>query len=89
MNAAQIKALQEIAALYRERNADHQHRYRTGVVLIHAGTAYGWKDTLRNPDHEIPGNFAVDAEGRVYRACDGNDYDGAERWEAVTKGGAA
>lgn len=89
MNASQIKALQEIAAQYRELNADDQHRCCTGVVLIHAGTAYGWKDTLRNPEHEMPGNVAVDAEGRVYRACGGNDYDGAERWEAVTKGGAA
>lgn len=87
MNAAQIKALQEIAAYYRKRNANAQHR--TGVVLIHAGTAYGWKDALRNPEHEMPGNVAVDADGCVYRACGGNDYDGAERWEAVTKGGSA
>jgi len=44
---------------------------------------YGWKDSLRDPNHERPNAIAVDENGRVFRAEGGNDYDGAERWASI------
>jgi hypothetical protein len=64
-----------------------QHGAHTGgVVLIHHGNAYGWKDSLRNPEHEAQGSFAVDACGSVYEAVGGDAYNGAQRWELVSEG---
>lgn len=54
-----------------------------GIVLIWRGQAYGWKDALRDPQSERPGVYAVDDDQQVYIAKGGNDYDGAQRWEAV------
>jgi len=51
-----------------------------GVVLVYDGAAYGWKDCLRDPQHERPGAMAIDAAGSAWFADGGNDYDGAERW---------
>ncbi|HCB1749122.1 TPA: hypothetical protein MYP11_005192 [Citrobacter braakii] len=44
------------------------------------GEAYGWKNVLRDPQHERPGAIAVDAEGNMFIAEGGNDYDGAKCW---------
>lgn len=54
-----------------------------GVVLVSNGAAYGWKDALRDPQSECPGVYAVDADGRVFVAKGGNNYDGAKRWEGA------
>jgi hypothetical protein len=54
-----------------------------GVVLFWRGQAYGWKNCLRDPQHECPGALAVDADGRAYQAIDGNERDGAQRWQEV------
>ena len=54
-----------------------------GVVLIWAGAVYGWKNALRDPQHERPGALAVDSDGAVWVATGGNDHNGAQSWEPV------
>ncbi|BDO00329.1 hypothetical protein KAM621c_54330 (plasmid) [Citrobacter braakii] len=66
-----------IAKVWRQRNQEHAD---SGVVLIWDGEAYGWKNVLRDPQHERPGAIAVDAEGNMFIAEGGNDYDGAKCW---------
>lgn len=69
---------QEIAKNY--RNSQTTEDYKTGVVLIYLGKAYGWKNELRDPQHERPDAIAVDEQGRVFLAVGGNDSDGAKAW---------
>ncbi|AKK99123.1 MAG: antirestriction protein ArdR [Enterobacter hormaechei] len=66
-----------IAKVWRQRNQEHAD---SCVVLIWDGEAYGWKNVLRDPQHERPGAIAVDAEGNMFIAEGGNDYDGAKCW---------
>lgn len=40
-----------IAKVWRQRNQEHAD---SGVVLIWDGEAYGWKNVLRDPQHERP-----------------------------------
>ena len=77
------KTLQQIANNWREQHPTHDG----GVVLIWNGEAYGWKNTLRDPQQERPGVYAVDLSGNVWVAVGGNDYDGAHKW--VVSGGPA
>ncbi|MDE9686627.1 antirestriction protein ArdR [Citrobacter freundii] len=63
-----------IAKVWRQRNQEHAD---SGVVLIWDGEAYGWKNVLRDPQHERPGAIAVDAEGNMFIAEGGNDYEGS------------
>lgn len=72
MKDAQLLA---IANNYRDENNKPE-----GIVLIWEGSAYGWKDTLRNPDHERPGAIAVDADGNIFEAQGGDDYSGSKLW---------
>ncbi|OKP21764.1 antirestriction protein ArdR [Serratia fonticola] len=67
----------EIANKWREQNEEHASN---GVVLIWAGEVYGWKNCLRDAQHERPGAIAVDADEHVFIAEGGNDDDGAKRW---------
>lgn len=67
----------DIANQWRERNEEHG---RDGVVLIWAGEVYGWKNCLRDAQHERPGVIAVDADGHVFLAEGENDVGGAKRW---------
>ena len=60
----------EVAQAYR---AEHQTP-PGGVVLVWRGTAYGWKNELRDPGHERPGALAVG----------GDDYHGAKSWSVVS-----
>jgi hypothetical protein len=60
-----------------------EQQKQDGVVLVWAGAVYGWKNTLRDPQHERPGAFAVDPVGRVWLAIGGCDQDGARSWEPV------
>lgn len=50
------------------------------MVLVWQGQGYGWKDRLRDACHEQPGAYAVDAEGYVFVAEGGDDYNGAKCW---------
>lgn len=72
--------LKMIASQWRDVNPE----YQCGVVLIWQAhcliSAYGWKDSLRDPQDEKPGAFAVDVDGCIFQAEGGNDYDGAKRW---------
>ena len=68
------------AAAWRARWPGHAG----GVVLVWSGEGYGWKNCLRDADHERPGALAVDADGNVYRAEGGDDQDGALAWVVVT-----
>lgn len=81
-DAARMDEALAVAAARRYRSDYPGHD--DGVVLVWQGEAYGWKNELRDPQHERPGVYAVDADGRAYLAMGGNDYDGAERWEATT-----
>jgi hypothetical protein len=65
----------EIAVNYRQRNERPE-----GVVLIWDDEAYGWKDRLRNAEHERPGAIAVDPQMNIYQAQGGDDYNGAKHW---------
>lgn len=72
----------ELASAYRR---DEQQP--DGIVLVWAGQVYGWKNELRDPQHERPGALAVNASGRVWVAHGGNDQDGAKSWELAYKPG--
>ncbi|GHN94396.1 hypothetical protein MY006_50330 [Escherichia coli] len=74
-----IEEIRNIAALWRQANQEHQG----GVVLIWQGAVYGWKNELRDPQHEQPGAVAVDESGGVFVAEGGNEYDGAKCWVAA------
>jgi hypothetical protein len=54
-----------------------------GVVVIFEGEVAGWMDTLRDPNHWMPGCIAVDVDGNTWLATGGNDYDGATHWDPV------
>ena len=56
-----------------------------GVVLVWDGQVYGWKNELRDPQHERPGVLAVSADGRVWKAVGGNYQDGARSWERAMR----
>lgn len=71
-----IKQAISVALKYRQ---DEQEQ--GGIVLVWAGQVYGWKNALRDPQHERPGVMAVDADGVVWLAVGGNDQDGAKAWE--------
>lgn len=73
-----IAEYQDIAHHYRV-----QSKHKSGVVLIWRGQVYGWKNRLRNPEHERPGAIAVDVTGRVYHAIGGNAQDGAKSWALI------
>ncbi len=66
------------------RTAHPQHM-TAGVVLVYLGTAYGWKDRLRDPQHERPGALAIDPRGVIFEAVGGNDQDGAKAWEEIER----
>lgn len=36
--------------------------------MVYNNEAYGWKDKLRNPKHELPGSYAVDNENHIFIA---------------------
>jgi hypothetical protein len=74
-----MNAIKQAAAQYRQENPDHTG----GVVLIWQGEAYGWKNELRDPQSERPGVYAVADDGRAWVSAGGDDYNGAQRWEAV------
>ena len=60
----------DVARAYR---AEHQTP-PGGVVLLWGGTAYGWKNALRDAGHERPGALAVDVDGHVFQAQGGDDF---------------
>lgn len=64
------------AAAYRKAWPGHDY----GVVLIWEDKAYGWKNCLRDPQHERPGVIAIGDDGNVFIAEGGNDEDGAKCW---------
>lgn len=68
-----------VAAAWRE-NEGERDSSRAGVVLVFQGVAYGWKNALRDPQHERPGAIAVDVAGNSWIACGGDDENGAKVW---------
>ncbi len=64
------------------RTANPQHML-TGVVLVWNGEVYGWKDRLRDPQHERPGVLAVDVRGHVWQAIGGTYQCGAKAWDEI------
>lgn len=79
-----LDALRSTAKAWRGRNPE----YSGGVVLIWECSVYGWKNKLRDPQHERPGVYAVDEIGHVFVAEGGNDQDGAKCWVAACDGQA-
>jgi hypothetical protein len=75
----EIETLQKTAQHWRESNQCHQG----GIVLVWQGAVYGWKNELRDPQHEQPGAFAVDSAGKVFIAEGGDPYNGAIRWSPL------
>lgn len=72
---------QEIANTWRKQQPEARAKF--GVVLIWEDAVYGWKNELRDPDHERPGAIAVDIDGRLFRATGGNAETGAAHWEEM------
>lgn len=72
-----------IAAAMTWRAAQPDHRMTGGVVLVWDGEVYGWKDRLRDPQHERPGVLAVDVRGRVWQAVGGTYQGGAKAWDEI------
>lgn len=70
------QSILDAANQWRIDNPGHDN----GVVLIWNNQAYGWKNALRDPQHERPGALAVTVDGQIYKAEGGNDYDGAAFW---------
>lgn len=62
------------------RSLDLAQYGQGGIVMIYGGKAYGWKDQLRDPQHEAPGSVAVTITGDLFKACGGDEYNGAEQW---------
>lgn len=77
-----VLAALDAAALWRTSHPDH---LTAGVVLVWDGRAYGWKDQLRDPQHERPGALAIDVRGNVWEAIGGNDQDGAQTWDEIER----
>ena len=76
MESKQLKQATRVALKYRQ-----EQQQPGGVVLVWAGQVYGWKNELRDPQHERPGALALDADGGILEAVGGNDQDGARAWE--------
>ncbi|MDH4845074.1 antirestriction protein ArdR [Pseudomonas sp. BN605] len=75
----EISTLQKTAQNWRDSNQCNQG----GIVLVWQGTVYGWKNELRDPQHEQPGAIAVDPTGQVFIAEGGDAYNGATHWSPV------
>lgn len=73
--------LKKIADEYRYQNP----KLSGGVVLVFENKVYGWKNCLRNPEHERPGVIAIDEEGHVFEAQGGDCENGATIWVALNK----
>lgn len=67
----------EIARSWRLQNPEHAD---SGIVLIWNDAVYGWKNCLRDPQHERPGAIAVDTSEHIFITEGGNEYDGAKCW---------
>ena len=78
MTTDHLQHMQRLAASW--RNGQPQNRATSGVALIYQYEVYGWKSSLRDPEHERPGAVAVDPEGNAYVAVGGNDQTGARAW---------
>lgn len=74
-----IETLRATASEWRARYPGHAG----GIVLVWQETAYGWKDSLRDPGQDRPGSYAVDEAGHVFIARGGDDYNGAECWVTI------
>jgi len=57
--------------------------YQGGYTIVSNSEVSGWTRNLDNPGGWMPGCGAVDQHGNKWVAKGGNDYDGAERWEAI------
>ncbi len=77
-----MQQIEDAANAWRVANPEH---LTDGVVLVWDGRAYGWKDRLRDPQHERPGVYAVDVHGHVWQALGGNERDGAVAWDEIER----
>lgn len=74
-----FETLREQARIWWENQEAGSER-ELGYVVIFNGQIVGWKRELDNPQGWEPSCLAVAADGSVYEAVGGNDYDGAEAW---------
>lgn len=74
----------ELARTWRERQGTDCER-SLGYVVIFNGSVAGWKRELDFPQGWEPGCLAISPEGEVFQAVGGNDYDGAEAWQALAE----
>ena len=72
----------DIAHNWRQQQEDGD-KLLHGVVLIFDGEVYGWKNCLRDANHERPDVIAVDADYHVFMAVGGDDQEGAKGWITV------
>mgnify|MGYP001263067838 CR=1 FL=1 len=71
--------------LLEKRNAfmEGNKRLIGGLVVFFNDDPAGWMNELRSPESWEPGCIAVDADGRCWKACGGNAYDGATYWNVM------
>lgn len=74
----------ELARTWRERQ-DTDCKRSLGYVVIFNGSVAGWKREMDFPQGWEPGCLAISPEGEVFQAVGGNDYDGAEAWQAAAE----
>ena len=83
-HTAFIAQMRQIAKAWRASTQKDNERDK-GILLIWDGQVCGWKNCLRDPEHERPGVIAVDIFGVVYRAEGGDEYHGAKAWIAMAQ----
>lgn len=72
--------MEDLIKMARAWREEKGYLNRGGVIVIHDGIVNGWVNTLRNPDHWVPGCVAIDEEGRSWTTIAGNDREGALMW---------
>lgn len=56
----------------------------TGVVIFHHSKIQGWRSSLRNPEHWVPGCIAITNAGDAFIATGGNPQSGATSWQLMS-----
>lgn len=75
------KGLVDKAAAYRKENPSAD--YLEGYVVFFDAKAIGWTAHLHYPKSWMPGTIAIGPKNQQFVARGGDEYNGADRWEAL------
>ena len=79
----QLKQMKKLARQFREERPNIPER--KGFVIFWLMQVTAWTLDLEDPKRWSPGCIAINSEGALWEAKGGNEQDGAERWEPLTK----